>query len=89
MFLGFFEGSEELRAGSLNFSGALTLAAWAPFEPFRGHGGQNVSVDLARVAWSVTVFACLVAILVLVLEGYLGYAGVTLAVAISAAINLG
>jgi hypothetical protein len=48
-----------------------------------------VGVDLARVAWSVTVFACLVAILVLVLEGYLGYAGVTAAVAISAAVNLG
>jgi hypothetical protein len=46
-------------------------------------------VDLTRVAWSVTVFACLVAILVLVLEGYVGYAGVTAAVAISAAVNLG
>jgi hypothetical protein len=37
----------------------------------------------------VTVAACLTAALVLLLQGYYGYAGVTLAVAISAAINLG
>jgi hypothetical protein len=45
-------------------------------------------VDLARVSWIVTVVACLVAVLILVLEGYIGYAGVTLAVAVSAAVNL-
>jgi hypothetical protein len=45
-------------------------------------------VDLARVAWLATVFACLIAVLILVLQGYLGYAGVTFAVAVSAAINL-
>jgi hypothetical protein len=49
---------------------------------------QNVPVDLGRLAWIVTVGACLIAVLILVLQGYLGYAGVTLAVAISAAINL-
>ncbi|HUE25766.1 MAG TPA: hypothetical protein VMP89_03260 [Solirubrobacteraceae bacterium] len=49
---------------------------------------QQASADLARVGWIVTVLACLVAVLILVLEGYLGYAGVTLAVALSAAINL-
>lgn len=38
--------------------------------------------------WIVTVVACLVAVLILVLEGYIGYAGVTLAVAISAGVNL-
>jgi hypothetical protein len=32
--------------------------------------------------------ACLIAIVILVVQGYYGYAGVTLAVAISAAINL-
>jgi hypothetical protein len=46
------------------------------------------NVDLARVAWLVTVLICLVAVLILALQGYLGYAGVTLAVAVSAAINL-
>jgi len=46
------------------------------------------AVDLGRVAWIVTVAACLVAVLILLLKGYYGYAGVTLAVAVSAAINL-
>jgi hypothetical protein len=45
-------------------------------------------VTLDRIAWLITALACLVAVLVLVLDGYYGYAGVTLAVAISAAINL-
>jgi hypothetical protein len=45
-------------------------------------------VDLARIAWLVTVLACLIASLILVLQGYVGYAGVTFAVAVSAAINL-
>jgi hypothetical protein len=46
------------------------------------------TVNLGRAAWLVTVFACLVAVLILILNGYYGYAGVTLAVAISAGINL-
>jgi hypothetical protein len=46
------------------------------------------AVDLARLGWLVTFLACMVTVLILVLDGYLGYAGVTLAVAISAAINL-
>lgn len=45
-------------------------------------------MTLGRIAWLITVLACLVAVLVLVLDGYYGYAGVTLAVAVSAAINL-
>jgi hypothetical protein len=50
--------------------------------------GENMSVDLGRLAWLGTVMACLVAVFVLVLEGYYGYAAVTFAVAISAGINL-
>ena len=53
-----------------------------------GAAGHNEPVDLGRLAWLATVLACLVAVLVLVLEGYYGYAGVTFAVALSAAINL-
>jgi hypothetical protein len=49
---------------------------------------DNRTVDLARIGWLATVIACLIAVLILVLQGYYGYAGVTLAVAISAAINL-
>ena len=45
-------------------------------------------MDLGRIAWLLTALACLVAVVILLVEGYYGYAGVTLAVAISAAINL-
>ncbi len=45
-------------------------------------------MDLARIGWLATVLACLLAVVVLGLQGYYGYAGVALAVAISAAINL-
>jgi hypothetical protein len=54
----------------------------------RRHRPQNTAVDLARISWLSVVLACLVAVLILVLQGYLGYAAVTFAVALSAAINL-
>ncbi|HEX6025222.1 MAG TPA: hypothetical protein VFZ00_24735 [Solirubrobacter sp.] len=43
---------------------------------------------LSRIAWGVTVGVCLITALILLLSGYDGYAGVTLGVAIAAAINL-
>jgi hypothetical protein len=49
---------------------------------------ENDLVDLARIGWLTTVLACLIAVVILVLQGYYGYAGVTFAVAASAAINL-
>ena len=45
-------------------------------------------MDLARIGWLAIVLACLVAVLILLLQGYYGYAGVTFAVAVSAAINV-
>ena len=45
-------------------------------------------MPLSRIAWLVTVGACLIAALVLLLSGYDGYAGIAVAVALSAAINL-
>jgi hypothetical protein len=45
-------------------------------------------MTLGRISWLVTVLACLIAVLILVLQGYFGYAAVTFAVALSAAINL-
>ncbi|MBV9309208.1 MAG: hypothetical protein JOZ73_00150 [Solirubrobacterales bacterium] len=45
-------------------------------------------MDLARIGWLAVVVVCAITILILVLQGYFGYAGVTLAVALSAAINL-
>jgi hypothetical protein len=46
------------------------------------------TIDLARVVWLLTTLAFLIAMLILGLRGDMGYAGVTLAVALAAAINL-
>ena len=51
-------------------------------------GRENRAVDLARIAWLITVAVALVTSLLLLLAGYTGYAGVALAVGVSAAINL-
>ena len=45
-------------------------------------------MDLQRVAWLATVVVCLITVVILVLQGYLGYAAVTFAVAVTAAVNL-
>ena len=45
-------------------------------------------MNLARIAWLVTVCICLVASALLLISGYQGYAAVVLAVGASAAINL-
>ena len=45
-------------------------------------------MPLSRIAWLTTVVICLITCGLLLLSGYLGYAGVLMAVAISAAINL-
>ena len=45
-------------------------------------------VDLARIAWLAAVLISLITVLILVLQGYYGYAGVTFAVAVAAAFNL-
>jgi hypothetical protein len=41
-----------------------------------------------RVAWSLTVFVALLTAVLLLLAGYHGYAGLSTAVAVAAAINL-
>jgi hypothetical protein len=43
---------------------------------------------LSRIAWLLTVLACLVTATLLVLSHYRGYAAVAIAVGASAAINL-
>ena len=45
-------------------------------------------MPLNRIAWLTTVGVCLIVALILLISGYLGYAGVLLAIALSAAINL-
>lgn len=44
--------------------------------------------SLARISWLVTVGVCLIVTLVVLLSGYQGYAAVTFAVGVAAAINL-
>ena len=45
-------------------------------------------MPLSRLSWWVTVGVCLVAALLLILNGYSGYSGVLLAVGAAAAVNL-
>jgi hypothetical protein len=45
-------------------------------------------VPLNRIAWLTTVAICLLIGVILLISGYLGYAGVLLAIALAAAINL-
>jgi hypothetical protein len=49
---------------------------------------ENRLVDLGRIGWLTTVLACIIAVVILVVQGYYGYAAVTFAVAAAAAINL-
>ena len=51
-------------------------------------GGQDEDMSLARVAWLVTVVAFVIAALLLLVNGYLGYFLVLLSVAFAAAVNL-
>ena len=66
----------------------LDSPAPVPGGPDVGRERDNGTVGLARIAWLVTVLACVVTIVILMVEGYYGYALVTLAVAVSAGINL-
>ena len=45
-------------------------------------------MDLGRIAWIATVIVCLIVAAILLVQGYFGYAAVTFAVAVAAAINL-
>ena len=49
---------------------------------------QNTGVPISRISWLVTVAICLIAALLLLLNGYYGYTGVLLAVGAAAAVNL-
>jgi hypothetical protein len=45
-------------------------------------------VPLSRIAWMVTVAACVIAAVLVLINGYVGYFGVLLAVGLAAAVNL-
>jgi hypothetical protein len=49
---------------------------------------KNAPMAIQRVAWIATVLVALLTALLLLISGYNGYAGLGLAVAIAAAINL-
>jgi hypothetical protein len=49
---------------------------------------DNRRMALARISWVVTVGVLLIVVLILLIQGYYGYAGVTFAVAVAAGINL-
>ena len=51
-------------------------------------GREYPPVPLPKIAWLMTVAICVIAALILLLSNYYGYAGVVLAVALAAAINL-
>jgi hypothetical protein len=53
-----------------------------------GRGRDNARVTFTRIAWLVTVLACVVTGVALLLSGYVGYAAVFGAVGACAAINL-
>ena len=53
-----------------------------------GPGREYPGVPLPKIAWLATVAICVIAALILLLSGYVGYAGVVFAVALAAAINL-
>jgi hypothetical protein len=55
-----------------------------PDRPPRENGG----VTLARASWSITAAVLFVLGAVLLIEGYVGYAIVTLVISLAAAINL-
>ncbi len=45
-------------------------------------------MPLSKISWLVTVGVCVIAAVLLLVNGYLGYFGVLLAVALAAAVNL-
>ncbi|MEJ7789394.1 MAG: hypothetical protein WKF29_05860 [Thermoleophilaceae bacterium] len=45
-------------------------------------------MPLSRISWIATVAICMIAAILLLLNGYLGYFGVLLAVGAAAAVNL-
>lgn len=51
-------------------------------------GWDDTRVSLDRIAWLVTVGACLLAAVLLFVAGYQGYGALAIAVGAAAAINL-
>ena len=52
------------------------------------HRGHNTGVTLGQISWALTVAACVIAAILVLISGYVGYFAVLLAIAAAAAINL-
>jgi hypothetical protein len=52
------------------------------------HLVENSGVDLARTSWITLVAACLIAAVLLAVDGYTGYAITVVAVGLAGAVNL-
>ncbi len=74
--------------GTVKERSKLAARADAPSRDPPGGSGTIASVAINRIAWIVTVFVALLTALLLLLSGYTGYAGLGVAVAVAAAINL-
>ncbi len=83
-------GRQALESADQTVPEVAEVPAPAPRHPAgESEAAQDGSrFDLARVAWLATVLSCLLTVAILVLDGYVGYAAVALAVALAAAINL-
>jgi hypothetical protein len=53
-----------------------------------GHLVENSDVDLARTSWITLVVVCLIAAVLLAIDGYTGYAITVVAVGLAGAVNL-
>jgi hypothetical protein len=45
-------------------------------------------MPLARISWGIVVLICVIGVAILMISGYQGYAALSLAVGVAAAINL-
>jgi hypothetical protein len=45
-------------------------------------------MPLARISWGIVVLICVIGVVILMIAGYQGYAALSLAVGVAAAINL-
>jgi hypothetical protein len=90
---GFAGGLRPLRGRADGASGGLTVGTepentGVEDQPATPEEHQHDPVNLARIAWASTALVFLIAAVILLARRETGYAGVTFAVAISAAINL-
>ena len=82
-------GTKEHTAADVGRQLVEVIESQGRSESWFGHQSrQNTPVPLSRIAWIATVAICVVAAVLVLLNGYVGYFFVLLAVGASAAVNL-